>query len=162
MNTIKHEVNRLMKAPVTGKPIGIIKLQMIREHQSLYGAGRLNSPKAAAEFIQPLFERADRELMVVVSLNSRLEPLAIEIAAVGGLEFCQIDIKNLFKHALLNNAGSIICFHNHPSGDASPSKEDTRITDRMKRAGELLGIPVKDHIIIGDGCYCSLSELGKC
>jgi len=89
-----------------------------------------------------------------------MDPLAVEIAAVGGMDNCQVDIKNIFKHALLTNASCIICFHNHPSGDSSPSKEDFRITGRIKEAGELLGVSLMDHIIIGDGEYYSLRKMG--
>jgi DNA repair protein RadC len=66
----------------------------------------------------------------------------------------------VFAQAILNNAASIICFHNHPSGDPSPSREDIEITKRLKDCGELLGIEVMDHLIIGDGKFISLKEKG--
>ena len=68
--------------------------------------------------------------------------------------------RDIFKRALLHNAARVILIHNHPSGDVSPSKEDIGITRRICQAGETLGIEVADHIIIGDGVYCSLFEEG--
>lgn len=67
--------------------------------------------------------------------------------------------REVFQVALLNNAASIICFHNHPSGDVRPSREDIKITKRLSEAGRILGIELFDHIIIGDGYY-SLKERG--
>lgn len=158
MYDLKDKVNELMIHPAKSKNIGIIKLQMVRESQCLYGEARMNSPEAAAELIKPLFALADREMVVVMSLSSNMEPLALEIAAIGGLDSCQVDIKNIFKHTLLNNAGNIICFHNHPGGKAVPSKEDKDITERIKKSGEILGITLMDHIIIGKDSFYSFKE----
>ncbi len=108
--------------------------------------------------VRPLFRFSDREMVLVVSLNTRLEPMAAEIVSVGGLEGCPVDIRNLFKHALLNNAMGILCFHNHPSGESKPSRDDIQLTGRMARAGDLLGIRLLDHIILGDTGYCSMKE----
>lgn len=60
----------------------------------------------------------------------------------------------------INNAASIVCFHNHPSGDPNPSPEDIDITERLIKAGEILGIEVLDHIIVGESRYVSLKEQG--
>jgi DNA repair protein RadC len=68
--------------------------------------------------------------------------------------------REVFKAAMLNNAAAIICIHNHPSGDPEPSRVDIETTHRLVDAGNILGIDVLDHIIIGDGKYISLQELG--
>lgn len=146
---------------VSESRVGIVRLELVKEERYLYGMKNFTSTKEAAQMVEPLFAHADREMMVVLSLDVRLKPVACEVAAVGGLSSCIVDIGNLFKHAILTNAANIICFHNHPSGDAEPSKEDILITKRMQKAGEILGIPLADHIIIGDGCYCSLAERGE-
>ena len=100
-------------------------------------------------------------MVLVLSLNGRLEPQAVEIAAVGGISSCSVDIRSLFKHALLNNAEFVICVHNHPSGDPGPSREDEEITGRIRSAGALLGIELVDHIILGEGdAYYSFRDHG--
>ena len=67
----------------------------------------------------------------------------------------------MFKPAILSNSASIILFHNHPSGDSTPSKEDTNITERIKECGDILGIRLIDYIIIGDNSYYRLKEKGN-
>lgn len=99
-------------------------LQMVKEEKSLYGLGPLSGPWQAAELVRPLFYGSDREMVAVLSLDARNRPAAAETVAVGGLDSVAVDVRNLFKHALLNNAKGIMIFHNHPSGDAEPSGED--------------------------------------
>lgn len=123
---------------------------------------RFQNPKDAAELVRPLCEKSDREMMLVLSLNGRLEPQAVEIAAVGGVSSCSVDIRSIFKHALLSNAEYVICFHNHPSGDPEPSREDELLTGRIRSAGELLGMELVDHIILGEGnAYYSFRDHGR-
>ena len=78
----------------------------------------------------------------------------------GTLNTSMVHPREVFKPAVLHNAAAIICFHNHPSGDPEPSREDIEITERLKNAGEILGIPVYDHIIVGDDRCVSLKERG--
>ena len=85
----------------------------------------------------------------------------MEIAAVGGVDSCVVDIKNIFKHALLNNASYVICFHNHPSGYPNPSREDKQFTERLIAAGQILNLPVLDHVIVGEGQCYSFKERGE-
>lgn len=159
--TQEERIRGMMERPIPKKKIGIVHLEMIKERRTLYGMERFSNPREAAEMVRPLFERADRELLLVLSLDNKLAPMALEIAAVGGLNSCCVDIRSIFKHAIVNNGAYVICFHNHPSGDCSPSGEDRRITQRIAESGRLLGIPLVDHIIIGAGGeYQSLAELG--
>ena len=159
--TQEERIRGMMERPIPKKKIGIVHLEMIRERRTLYGMERFSNPREAAEMVRPLFERADRELLLVLSLDNKLAPMALEIAAVGVLNSCCVDIRSIFKHAIVNNGAYVICFHNHPSGDCSPSGEDRRITQRIAESGRLLGIPLVDHIIIGAGGeYQSLAELG--
>lgn len=161
MSDAKKKVDGLMKSPEKNNYVGIVKLRMARQKKYLYNGELLNSPSRAADFIRPLFHLADREMMVVVSLNTGMEPLAIEVAAVGGMNSCDIDIKNIFKHTLLNNAGYIMCFHNHLSGNRKPSGNDLRITEKILEAGKIMGIVLEDHIIITEDGYYSFKENGK-
>ncbi len=161
MNDAREKVEALMKFPEKDSYVGIIRLQMVREKEHLYNGEHLNTPLKAANFIRPLFHMADREMMVVMSLNRRMEPLAIEVAAVGGMDECCVDIRNIFKHALLNNAGNIMCFHNHLGGSREPSIADRFLTEKIRTAGRIMGIVFADHIIIARDGYYSFKENGE-
>lgn len=150
----------MMKRPSPKKNVSIIHLQMVKEDRTLYGMKCFSSPLEAVEAVKPLFDLADREMVLVMSLNAKLEPMAAEVAAVGGVSMCSVDVKNIFKHALLNNASYVICFHNHLSGDPMPSSEDQAITRRIRECGKLLGIFLVDHIIVGDVGFYSFKEQG--
>ena len=147
--TQKKAIMDMMKRPIPRKWVGVVTLQMVREGKMLYGTKRFTSAVEAVDMVRPLFEQADREIMLVMSVNAKLEPMAVEIAAVGGVDSCVVDIKNIFKHALLNNASYVICFHNHPSGYPNPSREDKQFTERLIAAGQILNLPVLDHVIVG-------------
>lgn len=140
--------------------VGVIHLKMVREKRSLYGMGNFTSPENAAEIIRPLFDSVDREMVVAVSIDVKGSPIAAEVVAIGSLDCCIVSMRELFKHAVLSNAAGLLCFHNHPSGDPEPSKEDVEITRRMIEAGELLGIPLVVHIILGDSGFVSLKDRG--
>ena len=158
--TQKEQLEDLIKRPIPRQRIGIIHLNMIREGRALYGLKRFSSAQTAVDMIRPLLKQADREMVLVLSMNPRLEPMALEIVAVGGIDSCYVDVRNLFKHSLLNNATSIICFHNHPSGDESPSRDDRAMTRRISEAGKILDISLLDHIVIGEYGYYSFREHG--
>jgi len=150
----------IMKRPSPQKNVSMIHLQMIKEDRTLCGMKCFSSPQEAVEAVRPLFDLADREMVLVMSLNAKLEPMAAEVAAVGGINMCSVDMRNIFKHALLNNASYVICFHNHLSGDPKPSREDRAITGRIRECGKLLGIFLVDHIIVGETGFYSFKEQG--
>lgn len=159
--TQEEVIEDMMRRPIPRKRVGIIHLEMVRECRCLNGMRRMTDSREAVNMVRPLFEKADRELMLVLSLSAKLEPLALEVAAVGGLDTCSVDVRNLFKHTILNNGAYVACFHNHPSGDPAPSRTDRRVTERIGQAGAILGIPLLDHIIIGnDGRFFSFREEG--
>ena len=155
------ELEEMMKRPIPKKKVGVVRLQMITERRLFYSVRHLTEPGAAVELVKPLLDKADREMLVVLSLNTKLEPLALEIAAVGGINACMVDVRDVFKHALLNNAAYVMCVHNHPSGSPEPSHSDTLMTKRMADGGTLLGIPLLDHIIIGEAGYFSFRGNGQ-
>lgn len=157
--TQEHQVISMMRRPEHKKKVEIIKLNMLRKDTVLYGTGRLSGAKKLAEMVRPLLEYSDREMIAVMSVDAEMNPIALGIVAVGGVCSCSIDARGLFKNVILANAIRIICFHNHPSGEPKPSRSDSIITAKIKAAGELLGIELLDHIIIGtDGKYVSFRE----
>lgn len=103
-------------------------------------------------------ELLDRERFSVVLLDGKNRVLGIHIVSVGSLTAALVHPREVFKAAILANAASVILVHNHPSGDPEPSAEDRALTARLRQAGELLGITVLDHVVIGDGSYTSLAE----
>ena len=100
------------------------------------------------------------ENFILLCLNTKNKIAGVHTVSIGSLNASIVHPREVFKAALLNNASGIICLHNHPSGDPEPSREDIEITHRLVNAGNILGINVLDHIIIGDGRYISLGERG--
>lgn len=159
----RRELEHLISAPEPYKRVSVVRLEMVREAVSLYGMGSFNKPQVAAEAVYPLVEKADREMILAMSLDSQLVPIALEVIAVGAVDKCLLDMRTIFKHAILSNASYLICFHNHPSGKAVPSREDRLMTAKIKMGGELLDIRLVDHIILGSRgnfySFCSEENL---
>lgn len=139
--------------------IPLVKVSMIREKELPYTIKEIDSSGKAAELAGQILKGADREYMLILSISCACKPVAVEIAAIGTLNGLMLQPREVFKHAILSNAAGIIMVHNHPSGRCIASKEDEEVTKRMMKAGEILGIPIEDHIIIGDG-YFSFREEG--
>lgn len=116
----------------------------------------IKSPEDVAEMLIPELRYEKRELVKVIILNSKNMVLRIINIALGGANFACIEPKDVLAEAIKMQAPKIILVHNHPSGDASPSKGDYNVTDRIYEAADLMGIQLLDHIIIGDGTYQSL------
>lgn len=137
-------------------------IRLVKEKAARYDvANKMGSPlevwKIATEILQ-LHEMAE-EVFSIIALNTKSEVIGLFEVSRGTLDSSLVHPREVFKRALLINAASIILLHNHPSGNPKPSPEDIRLTKRLKDAGELLGIQVLDHVIIGDG-YFSLKEKG--
>ncbi|MHC1723209.1 MAG: JAB domain-containing protein [Aminipila sp.] len=143
------------------KRINIVSIRMVRESTILYDIRKISSPTDAVGLGRRFLEDSDREQLLLCCLNTKNEPVALSTVSIGSLNSSIVHPREIFKTAFLSNAASIIIFHNHPSGDPSPSSEDTSITTRLKECGKLLGVELLDHIIIGSkGKYCSLKEKG--
>lgn len=99
-----------------------------------------------------------KEIFKVVLLNTKNEIITDIDISIGTLNSSLVHPREVFREAIRRSSNKIILLHNHPSGHAEPSKEDKNITNRLKECGELIGIEVIDHIIIGDGVYFSFKE----
>lgn len=132
------------------KRINIVSIKMIKEASFLYQTRTISSPNDAYEMIREQLEGLDREQFIIACLNTKNEPTNISVVAVGTLNKAIVHPREVFKTAILSNAASIIAFHNHPSGETTPSQQDIQLTNRLYEAGELLGIKLLDHLIIGD------------
>lgn len=102
----------------------------------------------------------EQEHFLVMFLNVRLEMISYKIMFVGTESNANISVKTIFQEALFQKASRIICAHNHPSGDVTPSNADLSLTSRMCETGKILGIDVVDHVIVGKNNYISLKAEG--
>ena len=98
--------------------------------------------------------KSDREKFICIHLNVKNQLISFEVVSTGSLTSSIVHPREVFKAAILANAAALVFIHNHPSGDPKPSLDDIEITKRLEKAGNLLGIEVLDHVIIGrDGFY---------
>ena len=98
-----------------------------------------------------------KEYFITLHLDAKNRICCIDEVSIGSLSQAVVHPREVFKTALLSSAAAIILLHNHPSGDPTPSREDIELTKRLKEAGEVIGIRVLDHIIIGDN-YVSFAD----
>lgn len=115
-------------------------------------------PSSIAEYYMEEMRHQKQEVIKLLMLNSKSKLLGESDISKGTVNASLISPRELFIEALNKQAVSIILLHNHPSGDPTPSKTDFLLTKRVKEAGELIGIELLDHIIIGDNCYISFAE----
>ncbi|WP_379669604.1 RadC family protein [Pueribacillus sp. YX66] len=122
----------------------------------------VNSPEDAYTLFNRVFDLKNKtkEHFVMACLNIKNKVVGLHVIHIGSINMSLVSPRDVFQSALLNNAKGIIIAHNHPSGDPDPSREDIEVTKRLVEAGDMLGIDVLDHIIIGD-CYISLRERGR-
>ena len=151
-----------MREPEEKGKVSVVRHSVVCEGSLTYGGkNTIYGPKVAVELANQLFRNSDREMTLVCSLNTKNQPLTIEIVAIGTVNACMVGVAEAFKTAIVSNAAGIMLFHNHPSGVCTPSNEDVQLTQRFIDAGNLLGIALKDHIICGpEGKYFSFKESG--
>lgn len=118
----------------------------------------INGPGDAYEAIKSQYSNEMKEHFGAILLNMKSHIIAIKDISVGSLSASIVHPREVFEQAILNHAAAIIVFHNHPSGDPDPSREDIKITHRLVKSGKIMDIPVLDHIILGDNCFISLKE----
>lgn len=121
---------------------------------------RLASPREVAAYLLPRFGAADVEQFGVLLLDARHRVLSARVLTRGTVDASPAHPRDVFREAVVGGAAAVVLFHNHPSGDPTPSPDDLVLTRRLRQAGELMGIDVLDHVILGDATYCSLRELG--
>ncbi len=119
---------------------------------------RFNSPDTIADYYMEDLRHRETECLMMVSLNTKGALIGEKLLSIGTVNSSLVSPREIFIEALQQKAVSIILLHNHPSGDASPSHQDIYITKKIKESGELLGITLVDHIIIGDNTYVSFKE----
>jgi DNA repair protein RadC len=122
---------------------------------------QLRTPRDAAAYLLPAFGSRPVEHFGVVLLDSKHRVLRTAVVASGTLNTTIVQPRDVFREAVLGAAAAVVAFHNHPSGDPSPSPDDVELTRRLAAAGTLMGIDLVDHIVLGDARYCSFKEMGR-
>ena len=120
---------------------------------------RYTAPQQVYQAFRFLMEET-KEVFLTLHLDGKNRIICVDLVSVGSLNQSIVHPREVFKTALLSNAAAVLLIHQHPTGDPSPSSEDIAITRRLKEAGEILGLKVLDHIIIGEGEYLSFVERG--
>ena len=117
-----------------------------------------DSPETVGAYFMEEMRHENQEIVIVLCLSSKGRLLGRRVISRGSINAAILDPREIYKEALSRRAASIILLHNHPSGDPSPSSEDIEITNRIAQAGELIGIPLLDHLVIGDRAFVSMRQ----
>lgn len=141
---------------------------IIREMKTIYTkekikADRINGKIQTPQDVYDVFnylENETKEHFIAIFLSTKHKILGYEIVSIGSLNGAIAHPREIFKTAILANCCDMILVHNHPSTDPTPSPQDILLTERLKKAGDIIGIGLVDHIIIGRGNYRSLKEQG--
>ena len=123
----------------------------LAEAEPLYSDEAITDSDKAVNVMAKALAEMDREYVCVVNLDTKRHPINFNIVSIGDIDQAQIPIQNVFKAAILSNAKSVLALHSHPSGSLDPSRPDLEVTKRMVQAGNIIGIPVTDHIIVAGG-----------
>jgi DNA repair protein RadC len=118
------------------------------------------SPRELARYLVPLFGSYPVERFGVLLLDSRHRLLSTHVISVGSVNASPAHPREVFREAVLRNAAVVAAFHNHPSGDPTPSSDDLLLTARLRDAGTVIGVELVDHVILADARYFSMKEQG--
>lgn len=118
----------------------------------------MNHPQTIADYYMERMRHEKREQLLALFFDSKCRLISDVTMSIGSITATFVSPREIFLMALRHNAVQLILLHNHPSGNANPSSEDDTVTERMRACGELLGIPLMDHIILGDQSYYSYRE----
>ena len=122
---------------------------------------RIHTPAECASALSGLLQDEAAEVFAILCLSTTHRVMAYHEVSRGTLDATLVHPREVFKAALLANAAAIILAHNHPSGDPTPSPDDVALTQRLVQAGQMIGIPVLDHVIVGDQRWISFREIGR-
>ena len=126
----------------------VVNIRLVRE-PGLYSEKCLTCPEDAVELMAGELAQYDREVFCILNLKTNGQVINMNIVSVGTLSSALVSPREVFKSSILSNAHNVIALHNHPSSRIDPSEEDLKITERLRACGELLDIPLLDHIIVG-------------
>ncbi len=136
------------------------RIGLVREEGYSAPTRTIGDSRSAALALRPLFEGLDREQFAICCLDAKHAIIGVNVVSTGSLTLSIVHPREVFKLAILMNAAALICVHNHPSGDPTPSPEDRALTKRLKDGAELLGIPLLDHVVLGEDRHYSFADQG--
>ena len=141
--------------------LDVVSVRLVRD-VPLYSEVEIKTSEEAVSLVGQTICGMDREIVCVLNIGSDGRPINCNFASMGALNYAAAHPRELLKASILSNAASMLLIHNHPTQNLSPSKEDVRITDRMQKLCDLVGIPLMDHIIVGSDNreYFSFKEKG--
>ena len=122
---------------------------------------KLTNSELVFKFYKDKLKDKNQEYFYCVYLDTSKKVISDKLLFIGTINYSLVHPREVFKEAYLNGASAIICIHNHPSGDVSPSKEDILLTIKIKEIGIIHGINLIDHVIIGDNSYYSFYDNGQ-
>lgn len=120
----------------------------------------MNAPATIADYYMEQMRHQKKESLICAFFDAKFNFIGDAAISNGSTSYTYVSPKDIFRAALEKNASQMVLLHNHPSGDPSPSGDDIRVTERIRKSAQLLEIKLCDHIIIGDNCYFSFSEHG--
>jgi DNA repair protein RadC len=158
----KSTTGRPSERRLSREYIPVYRVQLVRE-RTVTGEQRrsIRNPDDVVAILKDELLKSDREKLISVMLNAKNVVIGMEVVSVGSLTASVVTARELFKSAILASAAAVIISHNHPSGDPTPSQDDIRLTERISKAGELLGVKLLDHVIIGELGHYSFSDAGR-
>lgn len=139
----------------------VVSVRLVKD-APLFSDRRITTPEDAVKVLGDFLCEMDREVLCVINLKSDGTPINCSIVSIGAVNQTIAEPRELFKASILSNAAKMILVHNHPSGGLEPSRQDTMLTDRMLKLTDLMGITLKDHVIVGgdNSQYFSFHEKG--
>ena len=120
----------------------------------------IRSPEDGADYVMEEMRSLNQEHLVALFLNTKNQVIHQQTIFIGSLNTSIVHPREIFREAVKRSAASVVCAHNHPSGDPSPSQEDIHVTRRLVEAGKIMGIELLDHLVIGNNRFISLKEKG--
>lgn len=164
LNSLHHvSLKELMELPGIGE-VKAVKIKCLTELAVRMACERaaeglsFQSPPAVAEYYMEKMRHQEKEVVLLLLLDNKLKLIEEYMVSLGTVRASLLSAREVFVEALKCRACYLLLLHNHPSGDPHPSTQDIEITQKIKEAGELMDIPLIDHMILGDNCYISLKE----
>lgn len=142
--------------------VPLVRLKVVKERFLPYGSEEMVNPERLVRMVKRLLEGVDKECMLAIPVDAMSKPLGVEFVAMGAVNCVYAFAREIFKHALVSNASGLVLIRNRPSGDILPSEQDWNFTREIQEAGDLLGVELYDHIIIGENDnYFSMGKTHK-
>lgn len=166
-NLVNVTYNQLLEMKGIGPTKAIVLLSALELGKRLYLKVEneqkiaLKSAEDIYHYMKYLFYEKKQEYFYCIYLDSKCEVIERRLLFMGTMNRSIVHPREIFKYAYLDSASSIICVHNHPSGNVTPSREDIRLTESLVELGKVNALPVVDHVIIGNKTYYSFYEDGK-